>query len=403
MKLFFIVWLNLMVLLAVVFTWTYLQRGTSTPVQMIVNNTSNNTLQPTSQQGAPSTFKSANITETPQTNFQTNTHSTTSVLVNPLPSPKTYSASKASIAPASPPTVSTPQTKKPVLSDAQKQARLALSVSKTRSALVNILCISSTGGVLHSISGSGIIINPQGVILTNAHIAQYLLIKDYPSVGDTSCTIRTGSPARNAYNASLMFISPAWITANPTTITQSAPTGTGEHDIALLAITSSATTQPLPTAFPFLSLATSTLKVNTPIVIGSYAAQFLSLNEIQSSLYPTIVYGQVQKIYTFASTTVDLVSLGGSAAAQEGSSGGGIVTATSVLAGTITTSTVTGPTQKRDLHALTASYIRRDYAQEMQQPLSTLLAGTPAYGVSEFAPKRKTLRSILVKTLSSKP
>lgn len=191
--------------------------------------------------------------------------------------------------------------------------------------------------------------------------------------------------------------------SKPNSHYKKAPTGTGEHDIALLAITGSATKRPLPTTFPYLQLATSTTKVGIPVVIGSYAAQFLSLNEIQSSLYPTIVYGQVQKIYTFASSTVDIFSLGGTAAAQEGSSGGGIVNTNNALAGIVTTSTITGPTQKRDLQAITATYIRRDYAQEMKQPLSTLLAGTPKYGVTAFAPKSKALRAILVKTLSSQP
>ncbi len=392
-----------MVILAVVFTFVYLQRGVSTtPIQVItVSPSPTPTLSP--QQNAPRVSESVPMPTVTQSAIPQATHSTTGILDNPFSYPKTYSTPTTSTASTPPPTVSTTQIKTPVPSQAQMQEKLALGASQVRTALVNIICTSSIGSVLHTISGSGIIISPKGVILTNAHIAQFFLLKDYPSTGDTSCVIRIGSPARAAYRASLMFISPAWIAANSNTITQKAPTGTGEHDIALLAITGRVNKQPLPSTFHYIPLATNTPKIYAPIVIGSYAAQFLSLNEIQSSLYPTIVYGQVQKIYTFATSTVDLISLGGTAAAQEGSSGGGIVDSDSVLTGVVTTSTVTGPTQKRNLNALTATYIRRDYAKEMHKPLELLLANTPAHGVSAFAPESKVLRSILVKVLSSQP
>src|SRR3989344_9558890 len=41
---------------------------------------------------------------------------------------------------------------------------------ETRAALVNILCTSRTG--INGISGSGIIVDSRGVILTNAHVGQ---------------------------------------------------------------------------------------------------------------------------------------------------------------------------------------------------------------------------------------
>src|SRR3989344_8595044 len=44
---------------------------------------------------------------------------------------------------------------------------------KTREALVNIICTSRRGGAFNLISGSGVVIDPRGVILTNAHLGQY--------------------------------------------------------------------------------------------------------------------------------------------------------------------------------------------------------------------------------------
>jgi len=303
---------------------------------------------------------------------------------------KTYTTSTK---PAIPPT--------PTLTNAQLQAKLAASALRIRDALVNIICVSSSNGLLRSISGSGIIIDPRGIILTNAHIAQYFLLKDYPSHDATICTIRTGNPARPAYKASPIFISPKWITANQTAIIQRTPTGTGKYDIALLAITKSDTPTKLPDSFPYIPLAVHTPTIGAPIVIGSYAAQFLSMSEIQFSLYSTIVYGNIQKVFTFATSTIDMISLGGTAAAQEGSSGGGIVDTSGKLIGMVTTSTIKGVTSDRDLSAITASYIRRDYVQEMHRPLDTISTKSPSEMVTAFVPESLRLKAILIRILSA--
>ncbi|MHB8710262.1 MAG: S1 family peptidase [Minisyncoccota bacterium] len=264
--------------------------------------------------------------------------------------------------------------------------------SALRAALVNIICYVPTGSNLHSISGSGVIINPKGIILTNAHVAQYFLLADR----GVSCTIRSGSPAVDRYRAKLIFISPAWINANANVLTEAVPSGTGEYDFALLAVTGSAPSAVLPSSFQFLPLATTPPRSGTPVVIASYGAQFLASSQIQSSLFPTVVFGSVKDVFTFATNTVDVLALGGSAAAQEGSSGGGVANANGELAGTITTSTVSGDTSTRSLGAITASYIRADYASETGKALDLLLAESTTIAVAAFAPKLPVLESVLV-------
>ncbi len=137
----------------------------------------------------------------------------------------------------------------PIVSTPITQAALEAAATRVRSALVNIICASNNPGV-KSISGSGVIIDPKGVVLTNAHIAQYFLLATDPNQ-HISCVLRVGTPARDAYKAALVFISPAWLEANPKTITTLHPTGSGEHDYALLAILTSATSAPLPTTFAY--------------------------------------------------------------------------------------------------------------------------------------------------------
>lgn len=274
-------------------------------------------------------------------------------------------------------------------------AGLNAASASLRSALVNIICYAPAGSPFHSISGSGIIIDPKGIILTNAHIAQYLLLADK----NVSCKVRTGSPAADQYAATLLYLPPVWVNTNAKLLTSPNPTGTGEYDFALLGITTSLTQAPLPASFSSLPLATAALVVGAPVVIGSYGAQFLDYSQIQSDLFPTIVFGSVKAIYTFATNSIDVFALGGSAAAQEGSSGGGVVNAFGQLAGTITTSTTEGSTDTRELDAISASYIRAEYARETGGSIDDLLATPVSSSAANFAGTASHLEDTLISTL----
>jgi len=303
---------------------------------------------------------------------------------------------KESVAPvpksSSPATAPVPVTVLPVeTAPVSNGGSLDAAALMLRAALVNIICYVPPGSGLHSISGSGVIIDPKGFILTNAHIAQYFLLADR----GVSCTVRTGSPAAKSYGAALAYIPPAWISANASVLTQAAPTGTGEHDFAFLAVTKSETATALPAAFPSIPLAHSPPSFGTPVVIASYGAQFLESSQVQSSLFPTVVFGSVKDVFTFNTNTIDVLALGGSAAAQEGSSGGGVADASGTLVGTVTTSTTEGATETRSLDAITASYIRSAYASATGSALDLLLAKSPVTAAADFAPQIPTLEAIL--------
>ncbi|MDP1707103.1 MAG: serine protease [bacterium] len=281
----------------------------------------------------------------------------------------------------------------PVSSD--WNAALDASAFDLRSALVNIICYAPAGSRLRSISGSGVIIDSKGIILTNAHIAQNFLLKDQ----GVSCKIRAGGPATDKYEASLIHIPFDWIKTNAKILTETNPSGTGEYDFAFLAISKSVTRDELPASFPYIPLATLPPNIGTPVVIASYGAQFLESSQIRSSLFPTVVFGSVKNVFTFASTSIDVLALGGSAAAQEGSSGGGVADINGQLVGTITTSTTKGTTDTRSLDAITASYIRAAYASETGEALDLLLAKPTASSISAFAPQIPALEAILTANL----
>lgn len=315
-------------------------------------------------------------------------HATSSeVTTPPVVEKKKAAPSASTVPPPAPPAVAVTAT----LSPEAENAVLDAAASLLRAALVNIYCRVPLSGRVHIVSGSGVFIDPKGIILTNAHIAEYLLLADRGA----TCIIRSGSPAVDRYKAGLVFISSEWLRANAEVIGAAAPTGTGEDDFALLAVTRSATSAPLSSSFPSIPLATTPPAPRTAVVIGAYAAQFLNQSQLQTTLSPTIVFGSIKEVFTFRTNTVDVLALGGSAAAQEGSSGGGVTNASGMLIGTITTSTVEGDTSTRSLDAITASYIRAAYASETGRALDLLLAQPTATSIADFAPQIPVLEAIV--------
>lgn len=243
---------------------------------------------------------------------------------------------------------------------------VTLSVNdRVRAAVVNIFCTSQVGATVSSITGSGIVIDPKGVILTNAHVGQYFLLKNYPTPGALNCVIRAGSPAYPAYTAELLYLPPSWISANAQKIDDESPTGNGEHDYALIRVTGSANASvPLPASFTYLMPSFLEENAGTDVLIAGYAAGFLGGAEITKNLYASSSYGKVREYYTYGSNSADLFSLGGSVVAQQGSSGGAVANLDGRLVGVVVTSTTAPDTASRDLRALSLPYIARDFEHE---------------------------------------
>ncbi len=249
-----------------------------------------------------------------------------------------------------------------------------------RGAIVNIICTTVQGGLLNPISASGVIIDPRGIVLTNAHVGQYLLLKDYPFIGNISCILRMGSPAQPKYTVELMYLPPAWITANAKQINATDPTGTGENDYAFLHITGviNPQTMTLPTSFPFLPISYDDPKLGENILVAGYPAGFLGGITIAMSLYSTSTIVPIATLYTFDVGTIDLVSLGASIAAQKGVSGGAAVKQYGQLIGVEATAREATNTADRDLRAITIGHIDRSLTKERGVGLSSLLAADPS-------------------------
>ncbi|MEX0931491.1 MAG: serine protease [Candidatus Paceibacterota bacterium] len=276
--------------------------------------------------------------------------------------------------------------------------------TKVRGALVNIFCRSSGESLTNSIVGSGILIDSRGVILTNAHVAQFFLLKDTPSVNALDCMVRMGDPATPLYRAELLYISPSWVTENASLITSDRPTGTGQFDFAFLYITGRTDPSlPLPDAFPFIKPNTHReLSIGEQVLVAGYPAGFLGSIEIEKSLYSASSFVTVEELYTYATTSIDLVALSGSVVSQRGSSGGAVVSiARQEVEGVVTTVVSAEQTKDRTLRAITLSHIDDTLFKESSLSINSLLGSNLPQTAEAFEEQiASELRSLLLEQFS---
>lgn len=278
--------------------------------------------------------------------------------------------------------------------------------NNTRAALANILCTAKYGDQFKPLSGTGVFIDPRGVILTNAHVAQYLLLTGGTEKSNLlDCVIRVGNPAENRYRAEVLFISPHWVEENAKNLLDENPKERGDYDYALLLVTSTTNSGiTLPNFFPFLPLREELLNPDTEdaFLAAGYPAGFLGGIATQRALWSVASFATITSRYTFTENTLDLVGLGGNLLAQKGSSGGALVDYKGDLAGLIVTATLEGATDVRDVRALTTDYINRTFSAEASFPLYELKNIELAPLLSQFThdflpPLRKLLTDVLEK------
>ncbi len=268
--------------------------------------------------------------------------------------------------------------------------------TQARSALVNILC-TATGNDLNPVSGSGVIIDGKGTVLTNAHIGQYILLQDSSPIA-MECFVRTGSPAKTQWKPRLLYISETWLTEHARDIRITRPTGTGEYDFALVAL------EPIdaPLSLPLPSIEPDTrdgvILTDEKALAASYPAGFAGAVTIYNELSLISTIATIKRLYTFSDQTIDLLSLGGVIVAQQGSSGGALVNAWGKLVGLIVTSSDAKTTAERDLRALTLAHIDRILIQETGLNLAYHLSSDPRTGAALYRESKGRVLAALLTT-----
>ncbi|HRH26550.1 MAG TPA: serine protease [Parcubacteria group bacterium] len=241
-----------------------------------------------------------------------------------------------------------------------------------RKTTINILCTTKYGD-LSPISGTGVIISSNGLVLTNAHIGQYFLLKDFREKDYLKCVGRTGSPAYPKYNLELVYISQNWVRANKSLLKEQNPKGTGEDDFAFLRITGNIDESNNQLKSFIEPNVRELINIGEPVLLASYPAGFLGGLSILRDLNITSSITNIQDIYTFKDGTIDVISVGGTVVSQKGSSGGLVVDKNTSLIGIITTSSDGNTTSSRGLNAITLGYINRTLQKELGKNMREFL------------------------------
>jgi hypothetical protein len=248
------------------------------------------------------------------------------------------------------------------------------SSSAIENVILNTVCTRKSGNTLNVTTGSAVLISPKGVVLTNAHVAQYFLIQDYDN-NIVDCALYKENIPTFGYKAKVLHLSNNWISKNYKAISESSPVGTGEGDYALLYIYKNTNPAiPLPEEFPYANLIINSIPEGAdPVTAAGYPGSPESILNISSAGNLQIDDIFITNVYTFSNGNIDIVTTTPTPVGARGSSGGGIFEGhqknISDLLGIIVTTT-----QSR-INALTISYINSDLKADTGLDLEDYLSG----------------------------
>ena len=220
-------------------------------------------------------------------------------------------------------------------------------------AVINIVCLEKDGNTLSIAVGSGVIISDQGTIITNGHVAQYILKQESEYV---DCEVKHPNNPTMRYRVAVVHIPEIWRGGGLLNESR----GTGENDFAFLNVVGPAPEGVLPQSFPFVPLQTNeqVLTIGNDILLSGYPAQQTGNIQIDTNVPLIRDESVIQDVFTFKDDSIDVISSGISPVARQGSSGGAIIDNGSLIGIIVTTNTAdSGGTY---LNGLTLNYIQRE-------------------------------------------
>lgn len=241
--------------------------------------------------------------------------------------------------------------------------------------VVNIFCTLKSIGPERPLTATGMIVDDRGVIMTNAHVAQYILLDNYLDDDQITCTARAGSPAEEAFEIEIIYVSPEWVESQSKNLFSRTPVGTGQNDYAFLLIRRILNEKHRDFSYVDLDISDSSISTGQTILVAGYPAGILDSLTIREVLYSTAVKTDVKKLLTFSKDQIDVLSTGGSYMAQRGSSGGAVINESGQMIGLIVTSTQEESLEDRDLRAITLSHVDRSLRSYSGVGLKGLLEG----------------------------
>lgn len=273
----------------------------------------------------------------------------------------------------------TPQTPKPELPKEIPKIELPTpevplkeltTEEKIKKATINIYCARIRDRAIEKITGSGVIVDPQGIILTNAHVAEYVLLSQYTG-SNTTCTIRAGSPAQSYYKAKIIFLPSEWILANKNNLTNTNLQGNGEYDYAVLGITEVLSKNAPNVPLPYFETDNKKLVANQNILLGGYPANFGDVKVLDNSLYFLYDNSKVSQVMSFNGSSIDVITTLATSLAEHGSSGGPIVSEGRLVG--LIDSTLLNGSQKKIIQGITMSYVEKSIKETSGKTLGSLI------------------------------
>jgi S1-C subfamily serine protease len=255
-------------------------------------------------------------------------------------------------------------------------------LSRLKGSVVNILCTPHTSQVT-GLSGSGVVIDSRGIILTVAHVAQGELLEQTLGSDVMSCVIRTGNPAQTKYKFKVVYIPEQWVKDNSTTLISSHPTGTGKNEFALLAITGTVSGSGLPSSFSSMPLTVDSPSTQEDVALGGYPAESLSQTQVRTALPQTVVTGTITKIGSLNGTSGSTISISGTSVGQSGASGGAIANMDGEVVGVIVGSYASSENTVRSVLGITPAYIRSMFTSATGESLGSYLGNSSPVALAE--------------------
>ncbi len=250
--------------------------------------------------------------------------------------------------------------------------------------VVNVVCMEKTIAYTKLSTGSGVVISPTGLVLTNAHVAYPFLQSPQFDRNTYSCSVRRENIPNFGYNAEIVYYPIDWLNANSEVIKDPSPVGTGEDDYAILAITTPIGPAPRSTSFQAASLAVSVsdLRAETPVTVAGYPSVNSGVFDVDANPGLKVAQSTIKEFFTFSTRSLDIMQTGVNQVARRGSSGGGVFSGNNLYGLIVTTNQ---NDEGSYVNALTLPYIKQDFRNDTGQELDEFVSKPLDSLVSQFS------------------
>ncbi len=279
------------------------------------------------------------------------------------------------------------------------QTGIVASENFYENVVVNIVCVDKGENFVKMTTGSGVIVSPSGIVLTNTHVANNFLFDDKKENSYKECIIKRENIPNYGFNAELVYLSDDWLLENQEFFINDNPRGNGENDYALLAITSN--TNPvleLPLNFSYVNIITDDRNINEgdKIFAAAYPGIGTGVFSIDNQGKLKKAETFIDELLTFYSNSVDVISTGPNEVAKRGSSGGGIFKDEKLLGIVVTTD---NKGEGDYINAITLPYIASDFFFDTGTNFRTYISKDKKTLISEYKNDIINLKKLINKFL----